>query len=389
MRILALAPTIWSERWTNRQQLLSRIGRRETVMYSNAAWFTWDRRDPRWQHAPWLGRFASQDNVTVEDVPRWLVRSPKFPLLEGTVLRAQVARWRSWLSSHGTGPLVMQLFHPIYETYIDIVAPEAMVYQPYDLLENMPGWTAWHQQLEDRVLRRADLVVASSTTTAKRLSARSGRTVQVIPNGADTQLFGAARERGLLPPEDLARIPTPRIGYIGSIHPAVDLRLMAELARRHPQWHFVFIGELSAAINAVADEGFRQCHELPNVYFLGMKPRDAVPAYMLNMDVNTLCLRVGEGFWADAAYPLKLHEYLACGRSVVMSDLPEVRPFAHVLRIASGADDWERAIDEAIRGNGVGDAASRVAVAEQNSWDDRADQLHAALTQLVARFDVA
>lgn len=382
MRVLALAHTIWTERWMNRQQLLSRVGKHTTVLYSNAAWYTWNRQDPRWQASPLIGRFDSMDNVTVEQVPRLLLRSPRFATLDRWVVRAQARRWTRWLKAHGEGPLLMHLFHPEFEVYIDEVRPDAVVYHPYDLYEHMPGWTSWLHEFEDRVLRRADRVITSSEVTARRLTERSGAEVTVIPNGADIQLFGAARRADAPCPGDLAQIPMPRIGYIGSLQPTVDLLLLANLARRHPEWHIVFVGDRSPSVDEATAEGLRQCELLENVHFLGMKSREAVPGYMLNMDVNILCWRVGEGLWADAAYPLKLQEYLACGKPVVTSDIAAVQPFADVLRIAHDVDDWDLAISEAVSGRGPGDSAARIAVAERNSWDDRAVRLLACLDQL-------
>jgi glycosyltransferase involved in cell wall biosynthesis len=382
MKILALAHTVWTDRWLNRQQLLSRIGRQLPILYSNAPWYTWSRHDPRWGQSPWFGLIELRDNVAVDVVPRWMTRSPRLSLWDRWVVSRAAARWRGWLESVGTGPLVLHLFHPEFEVYIEALRPDRVVYHPYDLYEHMPGWTEWQHQAEQRTLEKADLIVTSSAVTAHRLEQRSGKPITLVHNGADTKLFAAARAAALPPPADLAAIPEPRIGYIGSLQPTVDLLLLADLARRHPEWHFVFVGDRSPTVDAVTEEGMRQCKTLANVHFLGMKPREQVPAYALNMTVNILSWRVGQGFWADAAYPLKLHEYLACGRSVVTSDLVAVRPFADMLRIAGDVDDWEHALGEAIAGRGPGTPQIRIATAEQNSWDERAEQLLAALRSM-------
>jgi glycosyltransferase involved in cell wall biosynthesis len=382
MKLLALAHTVWTDRWMNRQQLLSRIGRHLPVLYSNAPWYTWNRQDPRWSQSPWSGDIQLRDNVALDVVPRWMTRSPRLVPWDRWVVSRAARRWREWLDKSGPGPFVLHLFHPEFENYIDALRPDKVVYHPYDLYEQMPGWTDWQHQAEQRTLAQADLIVTSSAVTAARLEQRSGKPVTLVHNGADTQLFAAARAAAMPPPPDLAQIPEPRIGYVGSLQPTVDLLLLAELARRHADWHFVFVGDRSPMVDAAAEEGMRQCALLANVHFLGLKPREEVPAYALNMTVNILCWRVGQGFWADAAYPLKLHEYLACGRSVVTSDLVAVRPFEHVLRIAGGVDDWEQALLEAIAGRGPGTPESRIATAEQNSWDDRAERLLAALRGL-------
>lgn len=128
------------------------------------------------------------------------------------------------------------------------------------------------------------------------------------------------------------------------------------------------------------------CEQQPNVHFLGPKARAEVPAYMLNMDINTICWRLGEGGWADVGYPLKLQEYLASGRGIVSADLHSVRTqLSHVIRTASGADGWEAAIDDVLQTGGPGSAQQRIAIAAQNGWDRRSDQLVTILEEFAAK----
>ena len=90
-----------------------------------------------------------------------------------------------------------------------------------------------------------------------------------------------------------------------------------------------------------------------------------------------------EGSWADVGYPLKLQEYMAAGRSVVSVDLHSVRTLlSHVVRIARGAAGWEDAIEDALTGKGTGTAPERIAIAQENGWDRRGDQLEQILLGL-------
>jgi glycosyltransferase involved in cell wall biosynthesis len=386
MRVLSLAHTIWTDRWLNRQQLLSRIGTQATVLYSNAAWYTWSHRDPSWQAGLWLGDFQQHDSVNVESVPKWLMRSPRFPRLDHAVIGLQVRRWRSWLDRHGDGPLVLHLFHPDFAIYVDHIQYDTLIYHPYDLFEHMPGWLPHQQRAEGELLQRADQVIVSSEPTGRRLSERGARRVDVIPNGVDLRLFDDAIRVAPPPPEDLSRIPSPRIGFIGSLQPSIDFQLVAALAERRPQWQFVFVGGRSPRLD---DEytriGVARCEAMSNVHFLGIKHRDAVPAYMLNMDVNTMFWRVGHGMWAELSYPLKLQEYLACGLPIVTADIQAVKPFDDQLAIASGVEGWELAIRDALEGRSPGTTEGRRSIAARNGWDARAEQLVAVMRRLVER----
>jgi glycosyltransferase involved in cell wall biosynthesis len=375
IRVISLAHTIWSERWLNRQQLLSRIGREVPVVYSNGCWFTWDRHGGDWRRAGWRGGFKRIDNVWLDEVPRWLMRSPRLGHLDGASLAIQARRWRRQLARHGDGPLILHLFHPAFVDYVDAVSPDAVVYQPYDLLEAMPGWTPEQEAQERRLLARADEVIASSAPTVRRLAAKSGRPVKQVENGVDFAHFERARSLDVPEPQSLARIPHPRIGYVGSLHPVVDFGMFAAMAQRRPDWHFVLIGGQSPRFDERMARDLDACRKQPNVHFLGMQPLQDMPAYMLHMDVNTICWHVGEGSWGDAAYPLKLQEYLATGRPVISSALESVRAFSHVVRLADGVDDWEQAVIEVLAGQAPGNAEQRVAIASQNSWDSRAAEL--------------
>jgi glycosyltransferase involved in cell wall biosynthesis len=168
------------------------------------------------------------------------------------------------------------------------------------------------------------------------------------------------------------------------LHQHVDYAMLAEVALRCPGWHFVLVGDPSPHVDPRAEADKALCRQRPNIHFLGGRPVTQVPAYVGAMDVNIMCYALDDGEWIRAISPLKLHEYLAAGRPVISADVPSVRPFDHVVRIAHGTDDWEQAIQDALQGRAVGDTPTRRAVAADNSWDDRVAKLESWLAALVS-----
>jgi hypothetical protein len=68
-----------------------------------------------------------------------------------------------------------------------------------------------------------------------------------------------------------------------------------------------------------------------------------------------------------------VREYLATGKPVVISPLPEYEPMRDVLRIARTRDDFIRLIDEALHETDSADAARRKAAVASGTWDARAE----------------
>jgi glycosyltransferase involved in cell wall biosynthesis len=295
-----------------------------------------------------------------------------------------VARWRRWLARHGSGPSICYVFHPAFVEYARELGSDFLVYHPHDWFEKMSGWTPRLEEAERYLLRAGHLVMAPSPQLADRLSTRAGRDVRVLLNAADVPAFIRAAATGEAPPADLARIPRPRIGYVGQLHPYVDLRLIRRLAQARPAWHFVFIGPRTPKRDPEFESELARCESVPNIHFLGPKPNPEVPRYTVNMDVNIMCYRLDDRGWVGVAYPLKMHEYMASGRPIVSVDLESVRPLQHVIRIARDAGDWERAIEDALTSGGPGTPSSRTEFARAHGWDERATQLEAWLVELVA-----
>jgi len=112
----------------------------------------------------------------------------------------------------------------------------------------------------------------------------------------------------------------------------------------------------------------QQLSRMPNVYFLGGKPVDALPAYVQHMDVCMLCYEVNE--YTKFIYPLKLHEYLASGRPVVGSPIRSLQDFAHIIRLAHTTDEWSTALNDMLAAtmHSSAQVEARRGIARQYDW---------------------
>jgi glycosyltransferase involved in cell wall biosynthesis len=301
------------------------------------------------------------------------------PILREATIRGLAWHWRRMLRARQR-PIVAWCFHPKFSHYIPHIRPDRLIYHAYDLYHSQGHWDTARAQSERELVIRADVVLASSQQIADYLRSRGAANPLVVENAADYAAFALDPERVTDPP-DLAVIPRPRLGYTGSLNRKVDFPLLARLASQRPEWQFVFVGAVGN-LDADTTASIAQLRVLPNAHFLGFKPPSDLPRYVIGMDVNLLTYRMSADVWTEGIYPLKLHEYLAAGRPVVSADLPSVRPFASVVRIAKADDAWESTVAAALLDTGVDGVRARRLVAHQNDWDARVQLLEDVLAGL-------
>lgn len=350
----------------NRQQILSRLARIHAVLYSNGPWSVWDTSHSRFRGSRWFGRFEHRDGVLVDRPPKLLLRWPTWPVLDRAPMWLSVARWRHALSTMGGGPVVAYVFHPMYRRHAEVLRPDLLVYNPYDMFSRTPSWSAAQAEEERQLLHHSDLVIAASEPTRAALQAQTGRPVYCVTNAADAEQF--ARGARQPAPADIAAIPRPRIGYVGSLNRKVDFGLLARLARREPGWHFVFIGP-QGSFDDESRAAFDDCIRLPNIHVLPARPVTELPMCMGALDVGLMCYR--KDTWMDFAFPLKLYEYLAAGLPVISTPLPSLLEHGEFIDLVEGEAAWHGAISAALAGKGPSTPDGRRQEARRNTWDAR------------------
>jgi glycosyltransferase involved in cell wall biosynthesis len=162
---------------------------------------------------------------------------------------------------------------------------------------------------------------------------------------------------------ELAGIPHPILGYFGSMDYVMDTELMAEVARLRPRWHWVMLGLKSNLVRVSA----------LNIHFLGSRPYRDLPQYIRHFDVCVLPWRENNTFTSYGS-AIKVREYLATGKPVVMAPLYEYLQIPG-LRFYRGTQEFITQIEAALAEDTPALAAQRQAVVRDGTWDQRAHQL--------------
>jgi glycosyltransferase involved in cell wall biosynthesis len=116
--------------------------------------------------------------------------------------------------------------------------------------------------------------------------------------------------------------------------------------------------------------------------FIGQKPHAEIPAYIKAMDCCLNPYVTGE--LADHVSPLKLYEYLAAGKPVVSSAMPEAYKFRPHVRIANSYEMFLSECDAVLSCIPEPDdtVQQRLELANTHSWEQRFQALEDTLDKV-------
>lgn len=211
----------------------------------------------------------------------------------------------------------------------------------------------------DAMLGGCDLVFANSRRLREQAS-RLNPGVHLFRAGVNLEVFEAGP---VLPkPAELEELADPIVGYVGALHEWVDVELLRQVAVSMPDRQFVLVGPIVREVEAL--------RRLPNVHLIGQKAHGEIPRYVRHFDA--CIIPYVRNAYTETTYPAKLNEYLALGKPVVATPLPELadynREFGKVLRLAGDAPAFVKALREAMADTTPAMQELYRKVARQNSW---------------------
>ncbi len=176
---------------------------------------------------------------------------------------------------------------------------------------------------EELLLEQAGAVVVCSPDLAR--SRGQTRSVELIPNGVDLELFRSRR------PRPAALPPAPVALYVGTLHiERVDVDLVIELARARPDVQVVLVGP-----NSLPPEATQRLERMSNIHLLGPRPYDQVPGFLQHADVVIIPHMVNP--FTESLDPIKAYECLAVGRPTVATPVAGFRELGPPVVVADRA----------------------------------------------------
>jgi glycosyltransferase involved in cell wall biosynthesis len=383
--IVLIATADWEHPfWTNKQrvaQLLARAGHR--ILYVESLGLR--QVSPSGRDLSRIFKRLKRAFQGVRDVePNIFVWSPlvlpfhryeKIAAFNRNVLHRSLRKLRDELCFENA---LLWSYNPLMLEVAQKAGFTELVYHCVDELKaapKMPVETLARE--EERFCKAAQLVITTAPELQRTRSLWNHNT-HYLPNPGDFAHFHSALEVDVLP-EDLRRIPQPRLGFIGALSSyKVDEELLLHLAKTHPEWNLVLIGQIG---EGEPGSRFEKLTALSNVFFLGPRPYEVLPTYLAGTQVALLPCPLND--YTRNMFPLKFFEYLAAGVPVVSTALPALQAYRNACYWCTTPEEVCAAIEDLLAHPRKAQTLRErgFALARENTWEKRVASMRELITQ--------
>ena len=298
--------------------------------------------------------------------------------------RLVVSALKNWINC-------TDFYEPIIWTFLptplclDIVNNISHISLIYYNIDNLSETSAAAHKIinsEKEIVRKADVVFVMSRAMQKYFLSFSSRVVRIAA-GVNVKIFSGISCEDSQKPAELASVRNKIVGYVGGVRKSIDIGLIEYLASHLNNFTFVFVGPVQ--INLANLKKYN------NIIFTGQKRHESLPLYIKNFDVCIIPYK--KDGYSDNISPAKLNEYLILGKPVVSTYLEEVANFnkehGDILSIARDYPHFAMLVSESIEQDSDLLKKRRMAVAHDNSWDNKIEEMSLIIEDIIKSRRVA
>ncbi|MFH0794806.1 MAG: glycosyltransferase, partial [bacterium] len=174
----------------------------------------------------------------------------------------------------------------------------------------------------------------------------------------------------------LENLPRPILGYSGSLSDRIDHEILKKLSEAFAHGSVVMVGPIHGSFGKPPLAG--------NLHYLGLVDHRELPNYVSAFDVALMPFALNEA--TRHINPVKTLEYLAAGKPVVSTRVPDVvRFYSEYLYLADSPDDFVATVREALEQPQEERIARGIELARGSSWGTMVEKMAAELGAVTAK----
>ena len=164
---------------------------------------------------------------------------------------------------------------------------------------------------ESDISAKSDGIIGTSNPVVKHLKKFTNAPSLVLENGVNIEHFTKRVNK----PKEYINLEGAIATYVGALDFRFDFLALIKLSRSLPNLNFIIIGPISKEIN-------EELHGIKNVFFLGERKFEEIPAYLQYSDLGLLLTNDHPS--NNGRSPMKLYEYACSGLPVLLRETEEL-----------------------------------------------------------------
>ena len=272
--------------------------------------------------------------------------------------------------------IILWSYFPIFTGYFDKIKSEIKIFDTVDNWTEHNNFKNFKERLKENynsIDQKADLIFTVSEALTKLF--KNNKNVHWIPNGVDVEKFKNYNLKFKIKDQRSQIVKKPIIGYVGTLQDRIDFELISYLSEKNPDKSIVLIGP------TWSDAKIDEIKNKENIYLLGRIKYQELPNYLNNFDVAIIPHKINK--FTKSMNPMKLYEYLACGKPVVTTPVAGIDNFKDLISIASTKEEFNNKIQLALQNNNKDLEKKRIESVRDYSWKSRVDKMISYIDKLL------
>jgi glycosyltransferase involved in cell wall biosynthesis len=221
-------------------------------------------------------------------------------------------------------------------------------------------------KMEQQLVAQCDEVIAVSESLVERMTLQR-RSAKLLTHGVDLEFWRTSSGTELEQDPVFQRLERPLAVFWGVVDQRMNTGWVQALANKLQNGTIVLVGPLDNPNEALL--------KTPRVVHLRSRPYEQLPDLARLADV--LIMPYADLPVTRAMQPLKLKEYLATGKPVVVSELPATLPWKDCLDIAATSEQFSDLVADRLKTGMPATQAIARRCLKAESWEAKAKQFEA------------